>query len=111
MTTVGGGGGEGYWLGTVSVLEPGAVSVLEEAFVLGMAPEVETVGDDGVVLGLDELAEEVDEEGRAALAEVLALGGLVILIVVGGGAGVLVAVFGAGVLTLIGCVGCGCSEK
>ncbi len=108
MTTVGCGGGEGDRLGAVSVLEPGSVSVLDEVFVFGMAPEVEAVGDDGMVLSLDELAEKVDEEGRAALAEVLALGGL---IVAGGGAGVPVTVLGAGALTLIGCVGCGCSEK
>ncbi len=108
MTTLGCGGGEGDQLGAVSVLVPGAMSVLEEVFIFGMAPEVEAVGDEGVVLGLDELTEEVDDEGRAALAEVLALGGL---IVAGGGAGVCVAGFGTGALTLIGCVGCGCSEK
>ncbi len=98
MTTLGCGGGEGDRLGAVSVLDPGAMSVLKEYFVFGMAPEVEAVGDEGVVLGLDELAEEVDDKGRAALAEVLALGGL---IVAGGGAGVCVAGFGTGALTLV----------
>jgi hypothetical protein len=37
--------------------------------ILGTAPEVEAVGEEGVVLGLDE---DDDDEGRAALAEVLA---------------------------------------
>ncbi len=48
------GGGIGDPLGAVSVLEPGAVSVLDEVFVLGMAPEVVAVGEDGVVLGLED---------------------------------------------------------
>jgi hypothetical protein len=49
------------------------VSVLDEYLALGTVPEVEGLGDDGVVLGLDE---EVVDEGSLALAEVLALGGL-----------------------------------
>ncbi len=50
------------------------MSVLDEYLALGTVPEVEGLGDDGVVLGLDE---EVVDEGSLALAEVLALGGLV----------------------------------
>jgi hypothetical protein len=90
----------------VSVLEPGVVSVLDEVFVFGMAPEVEAVGDDGVVLGLDDWADKVDKEGRVALAEVLARGGLTVAECAGGGAGVLVEALGTGALTLM--VGCGC---
>jgi hypothetical protein len=90
VTAGGSEGGEGDWLGTVSVLDPGAVSVLEEVFAFGMAPEVEAVGDDGVVLGLDDCADEVDEEGKVALAEVLALGGLTVVAGAGGGVCVLV---------------------
>jgi hypothetical protein len=56
--------------------------VLDEYLALGTVPEVEGLGDDGVVLGLDE---EVVDEGSLALAEVLALGGLVVM--AGGGAG------------------------
>ncbi len=52
--TGGAGGGVGDLLGAVSVFEPGAVSVLDEAFVLGMAPEVVAVCKDGVVLGLED---------------------------------------------------------
>jgi hypothetical protein len=77
--TGGAGGGVGDWPGAVSVLEPGAVSVLNEVFVFGMVP----LENDGVVLGLDDWADEVDDDGRVALAEVLALGGLTIV----GGAG------------------------
>jgi hypothetical protein len=47
-------GGEGDRLGAVSVLEPSAVSVLDEVLAFGMAPEVEAVGDDGVVLSFDD---------------------------------------------------------
>ncbi len=100
--TGGAGGGEGDQLG--------AVSVLDEVFVFGITPEVDAVGDDGVVLGLDEVAEEVDEEGRAALAEVLALGGLIAVGGVGVGAGGPIGGLGAGALTLTGCGGWGCSE-
>jgi hypothetical protein len=39
-----------------------------------MVPEVEAVGDEGVMLGFDD--NDNDKEGRAALAEVLALGTL-----------------------------------
>jgi hypothetical protein len=53
-----------------------AVSVLEVYLVLGTVPEVDGLGDEGVVLGLEEVLEEVVEDGSLALAEVLALGGL-----------------------------------
>ena len=67
--------------GAVSVVEyddrgVGAVSVLDEYLALGTVPKVEGLGDDGVVLGLDE---EVVDEGSLALAEVLALGGLTVI--------------------------------
>ncbi len=52
--TGGVGSGIGDLLGAVSVLEPGAVSVLDEVFVLGMAPEVVAVGKDGVILGFED---------------------------------------------------------
>ena len=55
-----------------------AVSVLEVYLVLGTVPEVDGLGDEGVVLGLEEVLEEVVEDGSLALAEVLALGGLTI---------------------------------
>ena len=42
----------------------------------GTVPEVDGLGDEGVVLGLEEVLEEVVEDGSLALAEVLALGGL-----------------------------------
>ncbi len=52
------------------------VSVLEVYLALGAVPEVDGLGDEGVVLGLEEVLEEVVEDGSLALAEVLALGGL-----------------------------------
>ncbi len=52
------------------------LGIVVVVFVFGIAPEVEAVGDNGVVLGLSELADDVDEEGNAALAVVLALGAL-----------------------------------
>ena len=68
-------------LGPVSVIEyvdrgVGAVSVLEVYLALGPVPEVDGLGDEGVVLGPEEVLEEVVEDGSLALAEVLALGGL-----------------------------------
>ncbi len=45
-------------------------------FAFGIVPEVEAVGKQGVVLGFDEAAAD-DDEGRAALAEVLALDALI----------------------------------
>ncbi len=100
MTAGGAGGGKGDQLGAVSVLEPGAVSVLEEVLVFGMAPEVEAVREDGVVLGLEDWADDVDEEGRVALAEVLAFGGLTVVGGAGGRAGVPVGGLGTSALTL-----------
>ncbi len=104
-TGVGEGEGVGDLLEAVSVLEPvdvGAVSVLEKCLVLGMAPEVDGLGDDGVVLGLDEVA----EEGSLARAEVLAFGGFIEGAGIGAGAGVgfavVVLLAGGGAL----CVAC-----
>ncbi len=53
-----------------------AVSVLEVYLALGAVPEVDGLGDEGIVLGLEEVLEDVVEDGSLALAEVLALGGL-----------------------------------
>ena len=50
--------------------------MLEVYLALGAVPEVDGLGDEGVVLGLEEVFEEVVEDGSLALAEVLALGGL-----------------------------------
>ena len=52
------------------------MSVLEVYLALGTVPEVDGLGDEGVVLGLEEGLEDVVEDGSLALAEVLALGGL-----------------------------------
>ncbi len=103
--TGGAGGGVSDLLGTVSVLEPGAVSVIDDVFVFGMAPEVVAVGYDGVVLGLEDWADEVVDEGSLALAEVLALGGLTVG--AGGGVGTLVGALGTGVLVLTASCCCG----
>jgi hypothetical protein len=46
--------------------------VLRAGTVLVAVPEVEDVGDEGVVLGFEEVADEDDEKGKVALAEVLA---------------------------------------
>jgi hypothetical protein len=101
-------GGVGDRLGAVSVVEHvdrgvGAVSVLDDYLALGTVPEVEGLGEVGVVLGLDEVFEEVVDEGSLARAEVLALGGLTVSAggCTGGGAGVLVMV-------LVGALGAGC---
>jgi hypothetical protein len=93
-------GGVGDRLGAVSVVElvdlgVGAVSVLDEYFVLGTIPEVEGLGGDGVVLGLDEVFEDVVEEGSLARAKVLAFGGLIGIGGFGAGAGAGVALVGA----------------
>jgi hypothetical protein len=61
--TGGTGGGVGDRLGVADELD-----VIIVVFVFGITAEVEAVGDEGVVLGLDELADDVDEEGRASLA-------------------------------------------
>ncbi len=50
--------------------------MLEVYLDLGAVPEVDGLGDEGVVLGLEEVLEEVVEDWSLALAEVLALGGL-----------------------------------
>ncbi len=50
--------------------------MLEVYFALGAVPEVDGLGDEGVVLGLEEVFEEVAEDRSLALAEVLALVGL-----------------------------------
>ncbi len=69
--TLGTGVGEGDLLGVADEL--GIVCVV---LVFGIPPEVNAVGGDGVVLGLDEAAEDEDDDGRAALAEVLGFGAL-----------------------------------
>jgi hypothetical protein len=86
--TTGGGagvdaGGVGDRLGAVSVVEQcdlgvSAVSVLDEYLALGTVPEVDGLGDDGVVLGLEELFDEVVDDGSLARAEVLAFGSLTV---------------------------------
>ena len=53
-----------------------AVAVLEVYLALGAVPEVDGLGEEGVVLGLEEVLEEVVDDGNRALVEVLALGGL-----------------------------------
>ena len=52
--------------------------MLEVYLAFGTVPEVDGLGDEGVVLGLEEVLEEVVEDGSLALAEVLALGGLIL---------------------------------
>ncbi len=58
-----------------------------------------------MVLGLDDCADKVGEEGRVALAEVLAFGGLTVVEGAGGGADVPVVGLGTGALALM--VSCG----
>ncbi len=89
-----GAGGVGDLLGAVSVVEQldlgvGAVSVLDEYLALGMVPEVDGLGDKGVMIGLEELFEEVVDDGSLAQADVLGLGGLTVRAggCTGGGAG------------------------
>ncbi len=53
-----------------------ADSVLDVYLAFGTVPEVDGLGDEGFVLGREEVFEEVVEDGSLALAEVLALGGL-----------------------------------
>ena len=77
-------GGVGDRLGPVSVVEyrdegVEADSVLEVYLALGTVPEVDGLGDDGVVLGLEEVFDEVADEGSLALADVLAFGGLAVI--------------------------------
>ena len=63
--------------------------MLEVYLALGTVPEVDGLGDEGVVLGLEEVLEDVVEDGSLALAEVLALGGLAVTVAgcTGGSAG------------------------
>ncbi len=103
-----GAGSMGEQLGAVSVVESvdrgvGAVSVLEEYLALGTVLEVKGLGDDGVVLDLDAVFEEVVDEGSFARAEVLAFSGLTGNVggCTGGGAGFLVTV-------LVGTLGTSC---
>ncbi len=78
------------------------MSVLEVYLDLGTVPEVDGLGDEGVVLGLDEVLEDVADEGSLALAEVLAFGCLAVSTggcTVGGAGGcapVLAGALGAG---------------
>jgi hypothetical protein len=85
----------------------GAVSVLEEYLVLGTVPDVEGLGEDGVVLGLDEVFEGDVFEGSLARAEVLAFGSLTGMAGLGAGAGVglmaVVLVAGVGALRTVCC--------
>jgi len=80
----------------------GAVSVLEVYLDLGTVPEVDGLGDEGVVLGLDEVLEDVADDGSLALAEVLAFGCLAVSTGgctvggIGGCAPVLAGALGAG---------------
>ena len=53
-----------------------AVAVLEVYLALGAVPEVDGLGEEGEVLSLEEVLEEVVDDGNRALVEVLALGGL-----------------------------------
>jgi hypothetical protein len=83
------------------------LSVLDEYLVLGTVPEVDGLGEDGVVLGLEEVFEEVADDGSLARAEVLAFGGLIGMAGTGAGAGVgflaVVLVAGVGALETVCC--------
>jgi hypothetical protein len=81
------------------------MSVLDEYLALGTVPEVDGLGDDGVVLGLEEVFDEVIDEGNLALAEVLAFGGLTVT--AGGWAGGWAIVLG---VALGACKLWGCSQ-
>ena len=70
--------------------------MLEVYLALGAVPEVDGLGDEGVVLGLEEVLEDVAEEGSLALAEVLALGGLAVTV-----AGCTGGCAGGGVIVLV----------
>ncbi len=77
--------------------------MLEVYLAFGTVPEVDGLGEEGIVLGLEELLEEVVEDGSLALADMLAFGGLVMTvagcIVVGAGGCV-----GGRVFVLVGTV-------
>ncbi len=92
--TGGTGGGDGDRLGVADEFD-----IVVVAFVFGIVPEVEAVGDDGAVLGLDELAEDVDDKGRVAL---LAFGALIVREGIGGRAGGAVGGLAEGALALTG---------
>ncbi len=77
------------------------MSVLEVYLVLGPVPEVDGLGDEGVVLGLEEVLEDVAEDRSLALAEVLALGGLAVT-AAGGTGGCAGGCAGGRVAVLIG---------
>ncbi len=94
------------------MVEPGvgAVSVLNEYFVLGTVLEVVALGEEGVVLGPEEGLKEVVDEGSLARAEVPALGGFTVGAGTGAGVGALAVVLGAGAGVLRACCHCGCSQ-
>ncbi len=69
--------------------------MLEVYLGLGAVPEVDGLGDEGVVLGPEEVLDVVVEDGSLALAEVLALGGLTLA----SAGGAVVGAGGATVLT------------
>ncbi len=77
--------------------------MLDVYLAFGLVPEVDGLGDEGVVLGLEELLEEVVEDGSLALADVLAFGGLTLTVAgcIGVGAGGFV---GGRVIVLVGTV-------
>ena len=77
--------------------------MLEVYLALGAVPEVDGLGDEGVVRGLEEVLEDVVEDGSLALAEVLALGGLAVTAAgcTAGGAG---GCAGGRVIALVGAV-------
>ncbi len=107
------GGGIRDLLGAVPVVDPidrgvGAVSALDEYLVLEMVPEVEGLVEYGVVLGLEEVFEEVVYEGSLARAEVLAFGGLIGIAGVGAGAGAGAGVLAAALVAGVGTLGMGC---
>jgi len=79
--------------------------VVSVGLVFGIAPEVEAVGEDGVVLGFNEDADDVDEEGRAALAEVLTFGAWTFAEGVVGRAGGTIGGLTEGAFACKGCAG------
>ncbi len=55
------------------------MSVLDEYLALGTVPKVDGLGDKAVMLGPEEVFNEVVEEGSLARADVLAFGGLTVM--------------------------------
>jgi hypothetical protein len=86
------------------------VSVLEEYFILGTVPEVVALGEEGFVLGLEDVFKEVVDEGSLARAEVLAFGGLTVGAGIGAGVGALAVVLDAGADALSARCGGACSQ-